>query len=134
MKRLMVLVALAASLEGCVSWTDPAELRAKDTTDLCSAYASFGSYADRQNAIQAEITRRGLIDLADWDMVRQHRVRIGMTECALLASWGYPIDSHRTVTQGGDETQLVFGACNWGNCSPSRYGYVQNGRVVAIQN
>ncbi len=60
-------------------------------------------------------------------LIRSGKIKIGMTECELLASWGYPHDKHENVGRWGVHIQHVFG-----NFGP--YVYTENGRVTSWQN
>lgn len=79
-----------------------------------------GSKAARQ-----ELERRNLLNAIEWTLVDSHRIQIGMSETALLCSWGRT-DVNRTVTAAGEHKQYVYGR--------GTMVYVDDGRVTAFQD
>ena len=61
------------------------------------------------------------------EMVKNGKIRIGMTERQVRVSWGNPSDINTTITQYIKREQWVY-------TSQSSYVYVENGKVVSIQN
>jgi hypothetical protein len=102
-----------------------------DDDVLCASfnYKSFGHLVGRSQLkekhpeIRAEIEKRGLI--SDWDAVQSRSIRVGMSRCAVLASWGNPSKINRASY--GD--QWVY--CRDGAyCINNQYVYVRHGRVT----
>ena len=108
--------------------------------DLCETYAElkpqppFG-YTDtlKQLAVRDELNRRAAIADSEWPLIDSHQARVGMKECALVASWGHPQNVSHTVTKTGDSAQYEFGNCPWDMCSSKQYAYVAKGEVVGLQ-
>ena len=133
MKKLIVAVGIAVcgTLSGCISWTDPKALATRDEAYLCGAYGEenrpgvLHGYEDRIVAIRQEIDRRRAVDPTDWPVINARQVRIGMTECAFRAAWGYPDTFNATTTAYGRNIQYVYG---------QSYVYTNGSRVTAIQN
>jgi len=61
------------------------------------------------------------------EMVKNGKIRIGMTERQVRVSWGNPSKINTTITQHIKREQWVY-------TSQSSYVYVENGKVVSIQN
>lgn len=59
------------------------------------------------------------------DLVKKHRIWIGMDVIQLRKSWGRPERINTTATRGGTSEQWVYG---------HSYVYVEGGVVVAYQN
>lgn len=76
---------------------------------------------------QNEVARRGIS--VERKLVTERKVRIGMSECGVHASWGSPTATNRTVGAWGEHKQLVYGS-RFG----SSYIYIQNGRVSSFQD
>ena len=55
------------------------------------------------SAYDPQLNRRLAVGDPEWVLIDQHRIYIGMTECALLASWGKPekMDHDNTLRSGG---------------------------------
>jgi hypothetical protein len=83
------------------------------------------SYPERLAAIKTELNRRDAVSDEDWPLIDNSKVRIGMSECALLAAWGQPTVINHTMTAAGESSQYVY--------SVSRYAYVANGSVTTLQ-
>lgn len=130
MKVMAILLAVA--LVGCTTMNPAAEKPVSSLSDdeLCSFYnhKHFGILVGRDAIkkkhpeVVAELMRRDLIN--DWEMVRAGKVRVGMSRCAVLASWGYPTKVNRASY--GD--QWVY--CRDGAyCIQSQYVYFRSGQV-----
>ena len=93
------LAFLTLSVVGCVNWTDPGLLQARQTDDLCQGYYLFSgrvvigvvptaSYPERLDAIKKELEARNAVTPQDWPLIDAGRVQKGMTACAVEAVWG----------------------------------------------
>lgn len=149
----------ALLLAGCagspieVSSQSAEQLRTETWWNLCNAYA-FGGH--RNPRIRAELKLRdtelaGMIargELDDgnrprqpfsdreWQAVDVGQIFIGMSEAALICSWGLPNafsggDINRTVTAGGESRQYVFRGSPYASAD---YVYIEDGRVTAYQD
>lgn len=94
---------------------------------------SFGNpYVDRfentpeaRSVVAAEVVRRKL--RVNTPFIKAQKIRIGMSDCELRASWGWPQDKHVSTGPWGVHIQYIFGPYG-------PYVYVQNGRISAYQN
>ncbi len=124
----LVLFALVMAVTGCagsparLSMMSPDELAAVRLPDLCNAYASM-----RSGDVEAEILRRQAITDDEWELVREKKIAIGMSTCALLASWGAPNTINASASRAGERQQWVYGMCQF--CK-RRYVYVRGGEVI----
>ena len=102
--RSKILIAAAAVLTGCASISTPDRAAQLEDDQLCRLAYDLprgGIYGHRQNAIaRAEIDRRGLMTAEEWALAERQRIRRGMSECALLASWGIPNKVNRSRRVG----------------------------------
>ena len=65
--------------------------------------------AARKTAAMREfLLHRGLITRRDISMVPERQFGIGMSQCGLFASLGYPKRANRTTTAEGTTSQLVY--------------------------
>jgi len=87
---------------------------------LCSDYHEF-EYPEAKG----ELKRRHALTEVEWKLVEQHQIRIGISELALICSWG-ETEVNRTVTAHIIHKQYVYGG--------GSYVYVENGRVVSAQD
>lgn len=104
----LMLIALLASACShsplAVSLESPAGLQAEDTTNLCWIVGFNGSGV---STARAELERRQALTEEEWHLVDQHKIRIGMSRYAVLASWGPPTDVKQQTNEYG-LTQLVW--------------------------
>ena len=112
----------------------PSELRALDFSDFCVQYGLTlrGSTPEAYSLVRkplqlfdAESKRRraGI----DKNLVKSEQIQIGINQCTLYASWGYPKSQNRTVGSWGVHIQHVYG-----DFGP--FVYTENGRVTSWQN
>lgn len=112
----------------------PSELRAMAPSEFCIQYGQTlrGNIPEAYSMVKnipllfdAEAKwRRTRIDK---NLVKSRLIRIGINQCALYASWGYPKSQNRTVGSWGVHIQHVYG-----DFGP--YVYTENGRVTSWQN
>lgn len=114
--------------------TAPARLRSLDISSFCAYYGAVlrgnapNDYVNVKNAARlfaTEAKRRGVS--VNKDLVLSERIRIGINQCTLFASWGYPDDVNRTVGAWGTHSQLVYGQFG-------PYVYLENGVVRSFQD
>lgn len=74
----------------------------------------------------AEVIGRYQITLNDLPDLREKRVGIGMSECALLAAWGRPTKINTTQTATSVRKQYVYRGSN-------SYVYTRNGIITSMQ-
>jgi hypothetical protein len=91
-------------------------LRGEETDD-------FGKAENMMALIKKEASRRRLS--INNSLVKSENIRLGMSECELFASWGYPKDSNRTVGYFGEHIQYIYS---------NAYVYTENGRVTSWQD
>lgn len=127
-QKMEVLVAAEAAKSA------PNLLRGLDSYAFCAHYGSVlrgdvpDDYANIKNVAQffsVEAKRRGMA--INKDLVLKERIRIGINQCTLYASWGYPQNVSRTVGAWGTHSQLVYGEYG-------PYVYLENGFVRSFQD
>jgi len=80
---------------------------------------------------QVMVTFEGAVPVTQNDIyLMERKVAIGMSESDVVASWGQPIDKNCTITAGGRREQWVYGGGGYAR----QYVYIENGKVVGIQN
>lgn len=129
---LLSLTAFSLVLIGCagspvrVASMSPDELADVPPYNLCAAY----DY-NRDANVRAELESRDLISEREWELIDQDHIAQGMSEVALICSWGRPRDINASVGSWGRHVQWVFRGC--GQCD-SQYVYTEEGRVTSWQN
>lgn len=112
----------------------PQYLRKLDKLDFCKLYGNhlrsenideIGTVKDQASLFKNEAARRKVTFMSK--LIREEKVLIGMTECDLYASWGYPQSENRSVGSWGVHIQHVYG-----DFGP--YVYTENGRVTSFQD
>jgi len=102
----------------------PEKLSAIDSNGLCKAY-----YDSPTQNIKAELVKRNALTEKEWSAVAKKNISIGMSETAMLCSWGSPGgwgDIHTRSSAYGSTKQYVYRACR--SCGAT-YVYVRDGKV-----
>ena len=127
----VVVVLVASSCAGSpasVSLLSQQELKQESAENLCNAWALFG-----RGQVRKELERRGAITPAEWRLIEEEKVQPGMSELAVICSWGYPDDSgvsrNQALGRWGEQKQFVFDR----PFSKSRTVYIEGGRVVKLE-
>ena len=101
------------------------DLRQESAEDLCNAWALFG-----RDRVRKELERRGAITTAEWRLIENEQVEPGMSELAVICSWGYPDDSsisrNQSMGRWGDQKEFVYHRL----FTTKRTVYLEGGRVV----
>lgn len=67
----------------------------------------------------------------EWDLIHAKQIKIGMTQCSLLASWGQPDRINSSASRYGSSNQWIY---NVGfRFIRASYVYVSGGKVSAWQ-
>ena len=145
----VITISVICLLCGCagspiaISNMTPEELHSADTKELCSAYAHPWSAKEK---IRAELRSRDVEIIKDanvrggykvigtpaftdreWEAIDARRVFVGMSESALICSWGLP-GSCGGINRGSyGPTQYAYQSCD--GYGSSRFVYVEDGRV-----
>lgn len=161
MKLSAKILSIAAiiSLVGCAAFSYTEEQKAgfvemavtrESDIDLCVHYLStekivktgelggafYSAEFARKSRVEAQ--RRGLLNAVDIQSLPNKKFRVGSSKCGLLAVWGRPEDSNKTVTTSGVDVQWVY--CTERTtigsstvCLKQKYAYTSNGIVTAWQ-
>jgi hypothetical protein len=90
-----------------------------------STYTTGTPWPGKKAAIKTELNRRNAVAPDEWSAIDAGKPQIGMSECALKAVWGNPLNINHSVTAAGDMTRYVYGL--------SRAVNLANGQVKSIQ-
>ena len=128
MKALLSLLAsllLALSLMGCahlvglpfkIAFLSEAEVAQLSVQDLCKGREFFPKTVE--NALRG----KRVFSRLELEMIMKNKIHLGMSEEALLCSWGLPDDLNISVRERGDQREYVY--------EPDQYVYVEDGKVV----
>lgn len=129
--KLRPMNALDASDQEVIFTTDPAVLRAKleevrkaSQAETREEVEDSLEEARARNAAREKAIARQPAELRN--VIRNHKIKLGMTPEQVTLAWGRPQDINRTTTLGGTREQWVYGM--------KTYVYFQGGVVTAIQN
>lgn len=113
----------------------PEYLAKRTDLQLCSRYGSMKSNMFGKGeapSLREEMERRNIFTPQEWELIDANKIEIGMSLCALKASWGESVRDNVTSTRYGSSVQHVY---KCGVCShPNAYVYTENGRVTAWQS
>jgi hypothetical protein len=129
----IIIVTLAMIATGCAM--SPQRVSKMDDRKLCNEYhAVRDEWTLKKNLplIRSEIESRNLVKPDEWDIIDQKKVRLGMSICALRASWG-AAKENSTLTRYGSRIQHVY-RLSWCHRCNVQYVYTENGVVTAIQD
>lgn len=85
----------------------------------------------RTDTILQEAKMRKLISDDEVSLIQRKSIKIGMSELALIASWGDPTTVNKSVGSYGTHKQYVYGG--YSRYSSPTYVYVENGQVTSWQ-
>lgn len=134
MNKLITISLAAALITGCagspmrISSMSQAELKTQPSNQLCNAYYHF-----KAAPVKAELKRRGEITDADWKLIEQGKIQVGMSKIALACSWGFPGIQGKVNTYAGPYgtmKQIVYRACF--ECPPT-FVYIDETKVTGWQ-
>jgi hypothetical protein len=112
----------------------PESIREFDTPKFCVKYGlalrgqlpePYSLVTNLQKFFNAEAVRRHL--RINKDLTQSESIKVGIDQCTLYASWGFPDRINRSVGPWGVHSQLIYG-----DFGP--YVYVQNGVVRSYQD
>jgi len=109
-----------------VSTMSPDELAQTPTYTLCHAYYVLGN-----EKVKKQLEERKTISDNDWILIESKKVGVGMSEDALVCSWGRPSRINSSGSSRGVSKQYVYRRCQ--TCR-AQYVYVRAGKVVSWQN
>jgi hypothetical protein len=98
------------------------EIRGLPRTKLCDL---IHSKSTASGLAGDELTRRKTFTTNDLRLVMRREINLGMSQEALLCSWGEPDRRNRTVTVAGEHIQWIYG---------KSYVYTENGIVTSYQD
>jgi hypothetical protein len=80
---------------------------------------------EAQTRERNECLERSVVPASEVALVRAEKIQLGMSEAALLCSWGRPQSVNRSVGVWGEHKQYIYGRV---------YVYVENGKVTSWQD
>jgi len=89
------------------------------------------AYKAGNQLISNEAISWGLITKEDVGQISRREIKIGMSEQALIASWGKPTKINKTVGNLGVHKQYIYGS--YSKYEKPKYVYIDNGKVTSWQ-
>jgi hypothetical protein len=122
------VVASALCTSSCTQLlrVNDANLASMDAGALCTRYA-----VSRQPEIRSELARRAVLTDEELVAADTGQIRVGMSDLQLVCSWGNTPIVHNTSDGLGTQQQWVYRPCS--GC-PANYVYVEDHKIIAIQN
>lgn len=118
---------------GCAATQKNLTLESND--EVCKSYGIYAKspfFSSLASTYRDEINARKLIPDSEWELARANKITIGMSTCALYASWGKPDKENRSVSSGSVHTQHIFNR-GYKYIKPT-YVYTRNGTVTSWQD
>ncbi len=131
----IILLLVGIAIGGCAG--SPAQLSRMDSAQLSSVpdeqlVRALSNKIFRTPLLFEEAKTRGLLTEVELKLVQERKIKIGMSETALLASWGRPRKINRSVGSYGVHKQYIYGT--YSRYSSPTYVYVENGKVRSWQD
>lgn len=135
MKQIVLVLIVLALVVGCAG--SPANLATMNETQLSTVtddqlISALGNRIYRNNQMFQEALQRSLLTEDEIVLIKDRKIRIGMSETALIASWGSPNKINRSVGNYGVHKQYIYGS--YSRYSSRTYVYVENGKVTSWQD
>jgi len=131
-KSFVSALFFGAMLVGCA--VNPQHVSTAPDLEICQSYGVYsrGAWSSHAESYKQEIERRKLLSQDDWDTVAQRKIKRGMSQCAMYASWGRPDRENRSVGSWGTHIQHIFNS-GYTYIKPT-YVYTENGKVTSWQD
>lgn len=127
MKHLVSAFVITFILIGCATAPTVEQLNRMSDDQVMRTLV----YHKNVNVLR-EAFSRNLITSDEFNLIVDRKIRVGMSEKALIASWGYPSKVNRSVDRYGVHKQYVYGS--YSKYSSPTYVYVENDEVTGWQD
>lgn len=104
-KTLLVFPALLAA--SCATPYTPDQLRTKETKELCEIYSR-----NQSQPVREELIKRNAFHRSEWRSIDRNIVTPGMSETAVICSWGNPRQTRSTSTAYGKSNSWMYQSCS----------------------
>ena len=134
MNKLILTALIATTLGACAGSPiatlskSPEKMRQASNAELCAAYSFAGSNSKKIPLIKQILDERA--EDVRYRIVDRKVIKVGLTRCELLMSWGYPTEINRS-SHGPEQWVYRNVGVSWYR---AKYVYVEGvwpGRVVA---
>ncbi|MDH5393944.1 MAG: hypothetical protein OEY11_12215 [Gammaproteobacteria bacterium] len=131
MKKGIISLLTATLITACagspmrISFMSDQEIKAERSGNLCNAYA-----LNRSDRVRAELIRRNEITDEEWKVIDNKKIRIGISELALVCSWGAPTRINNQASRHGSSKQYVY---RQGYSGRGQFVYIRQGKVSSWQ-
>jgi hypothetical protein len=137
MRRIALAAPLLVAIAGCGHLITSTASTDSDF-DVCERFGRYSNTPAFQHGPLAEsyfqeTQKRQLLTAREYTAIRDRKIGVGMSECALIASWGRPTIANRSVSRYGVRVQYVYRSPGY-YVSSARYVYTEDGRVTSWQD
>lgn len=134
MRRISTIAACTLSVVTAGCAISPERVASSSNNEICKSFGIFRASAIWTSSAEsygAEVRRRNLISAAEWQLINEKSIQVGMSRCAMYAAFGGPDRENSTTSAYGTRVQHVFNS-GYRYISPY-YIYTENDKVVAWQ-
>ena len=143
-KKILCLLGACVLFSGCSITQKPqthksinmSDMSKNDDIGVCIVY---GMRMNGSGLAQQEIIKRGLFSDTDWKLIQQGKIKLGMSECGLLAAYGLNGRKSRSFTKNNETNELISKSYKF-DCKESRSTIcpqteivIKNDRIVEIK-
>lgn len=125
----VLLVSLVLLSIACVSGQPPVWSQVEDQ-DLCSTAGKWRYKTEAHIQALNELYDRKMVRAEYVGAVRNREIQIGMTECEVIAAWGWPTDQNKSHSSFGTRNQMVYRPYS---SADAKYIYTNNSIVTSWQ-
>lgn len=127
--RTFLITLLVLILTGCAGSVQNMTAAQLETVSDWQLERALKSVSTCNQIIIDEADRRGLYPSHELSLIKDRKVQVGMSEKALLTSWGKPKKINKSNGSHGVNKQYIYR-----DYSQTKYVYVENGKVVSWQD
>jgi hypothetical protein len=127
--RTFLIALLILSLTSCAGPPHEMTTAQLETVSDWQLERALRSVSTCNQLIIDEADRRGLYLSHELSLIKNRKVQVGMSEKALLTSWGKPNKINKSVGSHGINKQYIYR-----DYSQTKYVYVENGEVASWQD
>ena len=126
--RTFLITLLVLILTGCAGSVQNMTAAQLETVSDWQLERALKSISTCNQMIIDEADHRGLYPSHELSLIKNRKVQVGMSEKALLTSWGKPKKINKSSGSHGVNKQYIYR-----DYSQTKYVYVENGEVVSWQ-
>lgn len=143
-KKILFVLGICVLFSGCSITQEPqknksfnmSDMSKNDDIGVCTIY---GMRVNGSGLAKQEIIKRGLFSDTDWKFIQQGKIKLGMSECGLLAAYGLKGRKSQSFLRNNATKKLISKSYRF-DCKESRSTIcpqteivIKNDKIVEIK-